>query len=356
MDRISHSTAVDIGGGRMGFRSKDTVAGIPGTVLTATHLNAEQEELVGAIEAAGLAPTAGDLTQITQVIRGGRLNWRAAGGTANALTIGLTPQLLAYVAGLPLRILTGANPNSGAMTLNVDGLGAKAIIRRSGAAMAADDVPANSLLSVVYDGVAFRVVGLAPSDIVTLMGGLVIPLAVQVFPASGTYTPTAGLVALHATMVGGGGGGGNASAPNFGGGGGNGAQTDGLYLASELSAGPTYPVTIGTGGTGAAISTVNPGGAGGNTSFLGLLARGGSGGGGSSGGNGAPGAGGSNAGAISSGRGYSLPGVGGVQGARMSNPTPLGTYGTGGIAGSGSSFGGGAGTAGIVIIREFIKA
>lgn len=36
MDRIDHPTAVDIGGGRRGFRSKDTVAGVPGTVATAT--------------------------------------------------------------------------------------------------------------------------------------------------------------------------------------------------------------------------------------------------------------------------------------------------------------------------------
>ena len=30
MDRIVHATAVDIGGGKRGFRSKDTVAGVPG--------------------------------------------------------------------------------------------------------------------------------------------------------------------------------------------------------------------------------------------------------------------------------------------------------------------------------------
>jgi hypothetical protein len=166
MDRISHSTAVDIGGGRMGFRSKDTVGGVPGTVLTATHMNATQEEMLAAIEEAGEVPDPNDLKQIVKVIRGGRLNWRSAGGTANALTVALAPQLLAYVAGLPLRIMTGGNANTGAMTLNVDGLGAKAIIRRSGAAMTAGDVPASSLLEVVYDGVAFRMVGLVTSDLI----------------------------------------------------------------------------------------------------------------------------------------------------------------------------------------------
>lgn len=169
MDRISHSTAVDIGGGRMGFRSKDTVGGVPGTVLTATHMNATQEEMLAVIEEAGDDPDPNDLTQLVKVIRGGRLNWRNAGGTANALTVALAPQLLAYVAGLPLRIMTGGNANTGAMTLNVDGLGAKDIIRRSGAAMTAGDVPASSLLEVIYDGVAFRLVGLVTSDILALL-------------------------------------------------------------------------------------------------------------------------------------------------------------------------------------------
>jgi hypothetical protein len=165
MDRISHSTAVDIGGGRMGFRSKDTVAGVPGTVATATHLNATQEEMLAVIESAGDDPDPDDLKQIVKVIRGGRLNWRTAGGTANALTVALNPQLLSYVAGLPLRVLTGGNANTGAMTLNIDGLGAKAIVKRSGAAMVAGDVPADSLLKLVYDGVAFRMIGLVASDI-----------------------------------------------------------------------------------------------------------------------------------------------------------------------------------------------
>ncbi|MCP4562023.1 MAG: hypothetical protein GY873_08815 [Bosea sp.] len=165
MDRISHSTAVDIGGGRMGFRSKDTVGGVPGTVVTATHMNATQEEMLAVIEEAGDDPDPNDLKQLVKVMRGGRLNWRTAGGTANALTIALAPQLLAYVAGLPLTILTGGNANTGAMTLNIDGLGAKAIVKRSGAAMAAGDVPAGSLLKLAYDGVAFRMIGLVASDI-----------------------------------------------------------------------------------------------------------------------------------------------------------------------------------------------
>ncbi len=69
MDRIVHATAVDIGGGKRGFRSKDTVAGVPGTVVTAAHMNASQEEIVQAIELGGFVPDAGDFTQLWQVIQ-----------------------------------------------------------------------------------------------------------------------------------------------------------------------------------------------------------------------------------------------------------------------------------------------
>jgi hypothetical protein len=69
MDRIIHSTAVDIGSGKRGFRSKDTVAGLPGTVVTAGHMNALQEEILAVIEAADIDPDPGDLTQLLQAIR-----------------------------------------------------------------------------------------------------------------------------------------------------------------------------------------------------------------------------------------------------------------------------------------------
>lgn len=69
MDRIVHATAIDIGGGKRGFRSKDTVAGVPGTVVTAAHMNASQEEIVRAIELGGLDPDPEDLTQLWQVIQ-----------------------------------------------------------------------------------------------------------------------------------------------------------------------------------------------------------------------------------------------------------------------------------------------
>lgn len=160
MDRIAHSSAVDIGGGRRGFRSKDTVAGIPGTVVTAGHMNALQEELLALIELAGLVPNAADLQQLVRVVRSGAFNYRVAGGTANALTVALSPPLLAYTAGLPLTILTGDEANTGAMTVKVDDLAAIPLEYRDGGAIGAGAIPANTIIDIVCDGDSFRLMGL----------------------------------------------------------------------------------------------------------------------------------------------------------------------------------------------------
>lgn len=118
MERINHPTAVDIGGGRRGFRSKDTIAGVPGTVATAAHLNATQEEMMAIIERAGFAPSGDDFTQIAKSIRSRRLNIPAVGGTANALTLAFDPALisLAEIAGADV-IVKPNFANTGAVTV-----------------------------------------------------------------------------------------------------------------------------------------------------------------------------------------------------------------------------------------------
>jgi hypothetical protein len=324
-----------------------------GTPLTAEHLNNYKAQFLTLFQESGI-----DIDDVDEMlayaVQSGRLNFAAATGTANAWLVNPALAIPAYWAGRVVWIKAPANNTSSAVTATFGALATRPVKKADASNLQQGDIVGGRWYPTIDDGTNICVVSTLPSDMAAIASGLVIPLNVQVFTAGGTYTPSAGLVALHATLVGGGGGGGNASAPNFGGGGGNGAYTEGFYLLSEMGAGP-YTVTIGTGGNGGAISTANPGTAGGNTSFLGLLARGGGAGGGSGGGNGTPGAGGNTTGALTL-RGIALPGVGGVLGARISYPTPLGSYGRGGEGGSGSSFGGSTGQPGIVIIREFIKA
>ena len=100
-------------------------------------------------------------------------------------------------------------------------------------------------------------------------GGL---LDIQKFTASGTYTPTAGMVNCIIECVGGGAGGcsitGQANYCYVSGGGGSGGYSRKLATASDIGA--SKPVTIGAGGTGGAYPGSfggNPGNPGGDTSI-----------------------------------------------------------------------------------------
>lgn len=74
-----------------------------------------------------------------------------AGGTANAITIALTPTVTAFFAG-PKWWRTGASANSSTTpTLQTDALAAKTIVKGNNAALAVGDIPANTWMCSVYD-------------------------------------------------------------------------------------------------------------------------------------------------------------------------------------------------------------
>ena len=80
-----------------------------------------------------------------------------AAGTADAMTLTYTPAPSAYVSGMKLAFYKNAADNTGPATLNVNGLGAKAIVKRDGStALSATDMKASTLYEVVYDGTSFR--------------------------------------------------------------------------------------------------------------------------------------------------------------------------------------------------------
>lgn len=78
------------------------------------------------------------------------------GGTADALTLTLAPALPAYVAGQRFVAKAGASPNTGAATIAVNGLAAKAL-QVGGAALTAGLIAANQWYEFLYDGAAFQV-------------------------------------------------------------------------------------------------------------------------------------------------------------------------------------------------------
>ena len=260
-------------------------------------------------------------------------------------TVALTTEglLAAYADGTALGFIAGGT-NAGAATLNVDSVGAKAIVKGAGTALAAGDIVAGAAHLVVYDasqgsgswmlinpagvlsnvsedtsptfgghaaGGGYDITGLGtlsmteqaaanadvggdgqlwvktatPNEIwftddggtdfqlskvaasqaeaeagteselrdlsplriaqaiAALTTGVGIAPVVQVFTASGIYTPTAGMVACLATVVGGGGGGGTSSGNDAGSGGGGGGGTA-IEMITAATIGASQTVTV----------------------------------------------------------------------------------------------------------------
>ena len=80
------------------------------------------------------------------------------GGTADVITLTPSPAITAYVAGQSFKfIASGANTTN--VTVNVSGLGAKAITKNGATALAAGDIPSGMIVWATYDGTRFVLVG-----------------------------------------------------------------------------------------------------------------------------------------------------------------------------------------------------
>jgi hypothetical protein len=80
----------------------------------------------------------------------------AAAGV-NALTATTTPALTSY-ADSKYFMMVAPSTNTGPMTLNVDGLGARPVLSGAGTPLAAGAVLAGQAMMLYFDGVAFRAV------------------------------------------------------------------------------------------------------------------------------------------------------------------------------------------------------
>ena len=75
----------------------------------------------------------------------------------NTIVGTLTPAITAYQAGQMFSFIS-AGANTGAVTLNVNGVGAKAVTKLGSTALAAGDITANAIIIVQYDGTEFQLV------------------------------------------------------------------------------------------------------------------------------------------------------------------------------------------------------
>ena len=83
-----------------------------------------------------------------------RNNYAADTGVASTYTVALSPAVAGYTAGLFITFKPG-NTNTSSSSINVNNLGAKAIVSGRGNNMASGEIVAGKPLSIVYDGTAF---------------------------------------------------------------------------------------------------------------------------------------------------------------------------------------------------------
>lgn len=76
------------------------------------------------------------------------------GGTGNAITLTPSPDVTAHEKGLRLRFIATAS-NTGATTVTVGALAAKAVITANGAALVSSAITSGRLVSIEYDGTSF---------------------------------------------------------------------------------------------------------------------------------------------------------------------------------------------------------
>lgn len=96
---------------------------------------------------------------LTSQVQDGAFNYVAAAGTGDVITLDLTPSITAYVAG-GIYWFKATATNTGAATINIDGVGAKDIKKGAAGstALAAGDITSGGMYGVVYDGTNMQLV------------------------------------------------------------------------------------------------------------------------------------------------------------------------------------------------------
>ena len=95
-----------------------------------------------------------------------------AGGTTDVLTLAVDAQITAYITGQVI-IFQASATNTGAVTINVNSIGAKAIKRKNGDALSAGDIVNGRIYFVIYNGINFYLYEfIADSQSALLVGGV----------------------------------------------------------------------------------------------------------------------------------------------------------------------------------------
>jgi len=120
---------------------------VPGTKARSDQVNTEYQAIVSAFD---LLPSSN-----TAIVTGKATFAGATGGSGNAYTVSMPNQRTAYAAGDEVTFIANRD-NTGGSTLNVDSLGAIAIVRADGTALDAGDLVQDLIYTVRYDNTNTR--------------------------------------------------------------------------------------------------------------------------------------------------------------------------------------------------------
>ncbi|MDC7787954.1 hypothetical protein PQJ75_24630 [Rhodoplanes sp. TEM] len=160
MRRIEGANAVEIATGKLGFRGRNTAAGLPGTAVTEQFLNDVQEELAGVVEGAGLALSS-DRAQVLKAIKAlvGE-PYAADTGTENALVVDLATPGFTLAAGKSIKVKV-LNSVTYAATIQVSNngslVGTYPLVRHDGTALAPYDLVAGQVARLSFDGTSMQI-------------------------------------------------------------------------------------------------------------------------------------------------------------------------------------------------------
>jgi hypothetical protein len=102
------------------------------------------------------ATNASNSASAAAVGNGGRYS-ATVGGTANAITLTPAVALGAYAAGEAITFIV-ASTNTGAVTVDVSGLGAKAVTKTGATALVAGELVAGQIVTLRYDGTRYQAI------------------------------------------------------------------------------------------------------------------------------------------------------------------------------------------------------
>lgn len=141
------------------------------------------------------------LKAIQHLIQRGQTRSGGDSGAVNALVVALVPALAEYKFGLSIDVIIG-NDNTGPATINVNGLGARTILRNDGTPLQPRDLPINGIVTLKYNGAQFQIdvpAGFSnAAQIITASVNIVMTLQQRALALLRTVAPAAMSITLPA--------------------------------------------------------------------------------------------------------------------------------------------------------------